>query len=328
MTDAGPRVTVVIPNWNGRAHLPGCLDALAAQTRQDFRVVLVDNASSDDGVEWVAAHHPGVTVVRRPDNGGFAAAVNEGIRRATGGYVALLNNDTVAAPGWLAALAGALDAHPDYDVAASLMVLHAAPHIVNAAGDVYDLPRLAGRNRGFGRPASRYAEPRRVLGACAGAALYRRSLFDEVGLFDEDFFLMSEDTDFNLRCLLAGKKCLYVPGAVIRHKYRASIDTVSASRMDRLAMRNEAIVIAKDLPAELLVLVPLLWPWRFVRHTFPVRPSKWHRIPQLLRQSPDRLRAEAEGLRLGWEKRRAGAPRGAARRRDVLRWLAKGSGPV
>jgi len=328
VTNATPSVTVVIPNWNGRAHLPGCLEALAAQTLRDFRVVLVDNASSDDGVDWVREHHPEVVVVRRLDNGGFAVAVNEGIRHATSRYVALLNNDTVAAPGWLAALKGALDAHPEYDVAASLMVLHSAPHVVNAAGDVYDLPRLAGRNRGFGRPASRYAASRRVLGACAGAALYRRSLFAEVGLFDEDFFLMSEDTDFNLRCLLAGKKCLYVPAAVVRHKYRASIDTVSVSRMDRLAMRNEAMVVTKDLPLELLAVVPLLWPWRFLRHTFPVRPSKWRRIPQLVRQSPDRLRAEAEGLRLGWEKRRAGPPRRVARRRDVLRWLAKGSGPV
>jgi hypothetical protein len=323
-----PTVTVVIPNWNGREHLPGCLAALAAQTLGDFEVVLVDNASSDDGVAWVREHHPEVTVVERPDNGGFAVAVNEGIRRAAGRYVALLNNDTAAAPGWLAALRDALDAHPGYDVAASLMVLHEAPRTVNAAGDVYDLPRLAGRNRGFGRPASRYAQPRRVLGACAGAALYRRSLFAEVGLFDEDFFLMSEDTDFNLRCLLAGKKCLYVPGAVIRHKYRASIDTVSVSRMDRLAMRNEAMVVTKDLPRELLAVVPLLWPWRFVRHTFPVRPSKWRRIPQLVRQSPDRLRAEAEGLRLGWRKRRSCPPRRVARRRDVLRWLLKGSGPV
>jgi GT2 family glycosyltransferase len=328
MPSPSPRVTVVIPNWNGLPHLPECLEGVFAQSFADFEVLLVDNASGDGGVAWVRERYPQVRVIERADNGGFAAAVNDGIRAARGEYVALLNNDTVVDPGWLAALVEALDTHGDYDVAASRMVLYDDPGRLNAAGDVYTVGRLAGRNRGFGRPASRYAVAERVLGACAGAALYRRRLFDEIGLFDEDFFLMSEDTDFSLRCLIAGKRCLYVPAARVRHKVRASIDDGPEWEMLRLGARNEAIVAVKDLPAGLLLLSPLIWPYRFMRLTFLLRPSKWPRVPALLRHSPERVRAEIEGARIGWTKRPDVWRTRKTGMGEVLRWLLKGSGPA
>jgi GT2 family glycosyltransferase len=326
MPTPSPRVTVVIPNWNGARHLPECLGALAAQSFTDFEVVLVDNASGDGGVAWVREHHPEVHIRQRPDNGGFSKAVNAGILAARGGYVALLNNDTAVDTGWLGELVGALDDHRAYDFAASKMILYYEPERLNAAGDVYQLARMAGRNRGLGESVSRYGSMERVLGACAGAALYRRSLFREVGLFDEDFFLMSEDTDFNLRCLIAGKSCLYVPSARVRHKYRASIDTEPVRAMSLLAARNEAIVATKDLPAELLPLMALLSAYRFIRQTLPVRPSKWHLVPRLLRQSPARLRAEVEGARMGLAKRPEVWRHRAIGTLEIVRWLVRGAG--
>jgi GT2 family glycosyltransferase len=328
MPAAQPRVSVVIPNWNGMRHLPGCLGALGAQSFTDFEVILVDNASSDGGVAWVRGHHPEVRMLQRPDNGGFSRAVNAGIVIARGEYVALLNNDTVAEPEWLGALVAGLEDHREYDFAASKMVLFYEPERLNAAGDVYALGRLAGKNRGFGKPLSRHDTMERVLGACAGAALYRRALFDEVGLFDEDFFLMSEDTDFNLRCLIAGKRCLYVPAARVQHKLRATIDAEPAWAMTRLGARNEAIAAAKNLPTVVLLLTSILWPYRLLRSTVLLRPSKWRLVPKLLRQAPGRCRAEVEGFRLGlakrpevWRLKRVGTI-------TILRWLLKGSGPV
>ena len=328
MPAPAPRVTVVIPNWNGMRHLSECLSALSAQSTSDFEVLLVDNASSDGSVVWAREHHPEVRVLQRPDNGGFAVAVNAGIQAARSEYVALLNNDTAVDAGWLGALVVALDDHRAYDFAASKMILYYEPERLNAAGDVYVLGRLAGRNRGLGAPVSRYGSMQRVLGACAGAALYRRSLFREVGLFDEDFFLMSEDTDFNLRCLIAGKRCLYVPAARVRHKFRASIEAEPVWEMTRLAARNEAIVAAKNLPAEVLLLTPILWPYRFIRQTLLVRPSTWHLVPMLLRQSPGRLRAEVEGARMGLAKRPGIWHLQAAGTLEILRWLLRGSGPA
>ncbi len=318
----------MIPNWNGLQHLPECLETIAGQSFTDFEILLVDNASSDGSVEWVRQSHPEVRIVQRPDNGGFSKAVNAGISVARGEYVALLNNDTAAEPRWLAALVEALDAHRAYDFTASMMILYFSPDRLNAAGDVYNIGLLAGKNRGFGEPLARFERNERVLGACAGAALYRRSLFDEVGLFDEDFFLMSEDTDFNLRCLIAGKRCLYVPDARIRHKFRASIDGEPVWEMTRLAIRNEAIVVAKDAPALLLACGPLIWCWRHFRQTFPVRPSKWHLVPMLVRQSGARIQAEIEGFRMGWKKRPEVWRLQAVGTLDILRWLVKGSGPA
>ncbi len=328
MPPRSPRVTVVIPNWNGLAHLPECLGALAVQSISDHEIVLVDNASSDGSVVWVQEHHPTVRIIQLPDNGGFSRAVNAGILSSQSEYVALLNNDTVAEVGWLGTLVAALDTHRAYDLAASRMILYNTPERLNAAGDVYMLGRMAGKNRGFGKPLSRYDTMERVFGACAGAALYRRSLFDDVGLFDEVFFLLSEDTDFNLRCLIAGKRCLYVPAARVLHKLRASIDTEPVWKVTRLAARNEAMVAAKDLPAGILLLMPILWPYRLIRQTMPVRPSKWHLWPTLIQQSPARFRAEVEGFRLGlarrpevWRLKTTGTP-------QIIRWLLKGSGPV
>jgi GT2 family glycosyltransferase len=119
---APPRASIVIPNWNGSAHLPECVAALRAQSFQDFEVLFVDNASSDASVEWIQQNAPGVTVIRRADNGGFAAAVNDGIRESCGDIVVLLNNDTAVHADWLGALVDALDAAPHYDAAASRMI--------------------------------------------------------------------------------------------------------------------------------------------------------------------------------------------------------------
>jgi GT2 family glycosyltransferase len=328
MRVVSPRVSVVIPNWNGLGHLPECLEALTAQSFTDFEILLVDNASSDGSVEWVRQDHPEVRIVQRSDNGGFAKAVNAGISVARGEYVALLNNDTAAEPRWLAALVEALDAHGSYDFAASMMILYFSPDRLNAAGDVYNVRRLLGRNRGLGQSITRFNRIQRVLGACAGAALYRRTLFEEVGFFDEEFFLMHEDTDFNLRCLIAGKRCLYVPAARVRHKLRASIDTKPSWEMTRLAIRNEAIVAGKDVPAVVFVFALPTWLWRYLRQTFPVRPSKWHLVPMLVRQSGARIHAEIEGFRMGWKKRPEVWRLQAVGTLEILRWLVKGSGPA
>jgi GT2 family glycosyltransferase len=332
-----PRVAVVIPNWNGLTHLPECLEALSAQRFSDFEVLLVDNDSRDASVEWTREHFPDARIIQRPKNGGFSRAVNEGIRTSEAEYVALLNNDTAADPGWLGALVRALDT-TTYDFAASLMVPYEDPTRVNAAGDVYRLWRLAGRNRGLGRPVQQYSRPMRVLGACAGAALYRRSLFSEVGLFDEAFFLTSEDTDFNLRCLIAGKRCLYVPNARVRHKLGASIRERPHAQMRRLQERNEGVVAAKDLPLGVVLFVPLIWAlflmpevlWTTFRDTVPLRPQNWHKIPSLVRES---MREHPrfhfwEGFRDGLSRRREVWARSRASGPEIVRWLLVGSAPA
>ena len=319
-------VTVIIPNWNGLAHLHECLTCLREQTLVPERILLVDNDSADESCDFVAAHFPEVEIVSMPLNGGFSYAVNEGIRRTVTEYVVLLNNDTHAEPDCLEQLVRALEASPAYAMATPRMVLYYDRNLMNAAGDVYDLSVLAGRNRGLRKSIERYDARVRVFGACAGAALYRRSLFDDIGIFDEGFFLMSEDTDINLRALIAGHKCLYVPAAWIFHKMRATIDEQPSEKMSLLAMRNEVMVVAKDLPYMLIVWALLIYPWRIFRSTFPLRPANWHLIAERLRLLPQRIRVEREGFSTGWSKRRDVYSRRKVPDWVIMRWLVWGVG--
>lgn len=322
-----PRVSIVIPNYNGLAHLPECFASLDAQSLRDFEVIVVDNASTDGSLGWLASHRPEARVIVRADNGGFSVAVNAGIRASEAEFVALLNNDTAAEPQWLEELVRALDELPAYDVAASLMLLYFETGLVNAAGDVFRYRALAGENRGFGRPEREFASRGRVFGACAGAALYRRSIFADVGLFDEDFFLMYEDVDFDLRCLIAGKRTVYAPAARVRHKLGATISTGPSRDMALLAYRNQAIVVSKDLPAGLVWGAPFVWLVRLVRETLlPMHgaPGVGARLALL----PARIGAQVSGFRAGLRKRRDVWSRRSASLSEVRRWIRIGAGPI
>jgi GT2 family glycosyltransferase len=251
------RVTVVVPNWNGAGHLTTCLASLRAQTFPDFHVVVVDNGSTDDSVPLVQTAYPWVHVIELSENLGFAAAANHGIRRTASEYVALLNNDTRAHEEWLECIVAALDQTPQADFAASKMLLMEPPHRIDSAGHIYSLWRCAGVDIGRSEPNKNRADRAWVFGACAGAALYRRSLFDDIGLFDEDFFLIYEDVDLNMRAQLAGHQCLYVPDALVYHKRRGSHDAREPSTR-AIAIRNAIWVAGKGLPLPLLFVCALL----------------------------------------------------------------------
>jgi GT2 family glycosyltransferase len=322
-----PIVTIVIPNWNGLEHLEECFSALHAQTEQRFRMIFVDNDSSDGSVAWVREHEPEVQVIQRPDNGGFAKMVNEGIRATATPYVILLNNDTLAEPDWLEKFVGALEADPCYDFAACLMMLYYEPGKVNAAGDIYRIFRLSGVNRGLGRPREQFAEKVRVLGACAGASLYRTAFFDDVGLFDEDFFLFHEDTDINLRALAAGKKCLYVPEAVVNHKHHGTIGERPSKRIQILEWRNKATTATKSLPPSTLALAIALFPLIWLRWTFPLRRQNWGLAPSRLLMTFEVWGAVISGARSGFTKRKAVRANRKISDREAAHWIANGTGP-
>jgi GT2 family glycosyltransferase len=280
-------VDVVIPNYQGEHLLEPCLAALAAQTMPPARIIVVDDGSSD-GSAAVVARHPGVEWLPLGENRGFSAAVNAGITSATAPLVALLNSDALPEPGWLEALVTALDDDPSISLGASRMLFPDGS--VNAAGDAFDLRGRGGYNRGLHEPdGARFDEPRLVFGACAGAAIYRRSLFADIGLFDEAFRLSWEDVDLDLRAALAGHRCLYVPGAVVQHTQGAS----SGSSRLALERRNKAWLALRGLPAPLLVPFLALLPLREAYEARAARegPRGWFdRVAPFVREAPRALR--------------------------------------
>ncbi len=242
-------ISVIVVNYNGRHLLERCLTSLAAQTYPGFEVIVVDNASTDDSVAWLAAHFPNVRVLSAPRNVGFAAGNNLGIRAARGDLIATLNNDTEVEPDYMRCLAAPMD-EPRIGTCAALMLEFERRDRIDAAGIAIDRAGFAWNLRA-GRPARDL--PREVWGACAGAALYRRELLDEIGLFDEDYFAFYEDVDLAWRGRRAGWKCVLVPEARVYHVHGGSFGKTSPQKLYLLA-RNRWWTLLKNYPLPTLLL--------------------------------------------------------------------------
>jgi GT2 family glycosyltransferase len=258
-----PAISVVVPNWNGAHLLPVCLDSLQAQTFGDVEVVVVDDGSTDESVTLVEERYPEVRVVRLSRNVGFCRAANAGLRASRGEFAALINNDTELEPRCLEELVAAMRADPGLGICAPKMVYYDDPGTINSAGHACG-PDGVVVDIGRGQPDGEwFARPREVLGACAGAALYRRRMLDEIGLFDPDFVMSLEDADLSWRAQLAGWRARYVPAAVVKHREGASRG-IGSRRAVLLGLRNTVHVWAKDWPLGALVRhLPALWMgWR------------------------------------------------------------------
>jgi GT2 family glycosyltransferase len=254
-----PATTIIVPNWNGRQLLDACLAALGAQTWRDFKIVIVDNGSTDGTVTWVQERYPDVQVIANGRNLGFATAVNQGIRDSGTRYVATLNNDTKPDVGWLAALVAAAERDPRVGMCASKMVFADQPGVINSTGICLDRTGIAWDRHGGEPDARSESEPVEVFGPCAGAALYRRAMLDEVGLFDDDFFAYLEDVDLAWRARQAGWRCLYVPAARVLHRHSAT-GVEGSPFKSYLLGRNKVWLIVKNYPfAPLWPYVPLLF---------------------------------------------------------------------
>jgi GT2 family glycosyltransferase len=219
-TPSRSSMTIVIPSWNRVELLARCLGSLHEQTAP-ARVMVIDNGSSDGTAEMLTAQYPQVDYLRLETNQGFARAVNRGIERVRTPFLALLNNDTEAAATWVEAGLKVLEEHRDCGIVASRMVDYWERERLDSAGDCYSRTGMPSK-RGHGAHAERYLRLERVLGASAGAAFYRREVFEKIGLFDESYYMYLEDVDLSLRARLAGFDCLYAPEAVVYHMEAAS----------------------------------------------------------------------------------------------------------
>jgi GT2 family glycosyltransferase len=228
------------------------LHSLSKQTVKDFEVILVDNGSSDGSAEFVGEVFPHVKIIRLEQNEGFCRGNNIGLQHSTGNFVALLNNDTRVDKCWLEGLCNAMGQGPEIGLCASCMVNYFSTNILDTAGDGYDICGV-GFKIGNGLRVSERQKNGHVFGACAGAALYRRSMIDEIGFFDEDFFSVGEDIDLSFRAKLAGYKCIYVPNAVVYHKVNQTVGPDSDFLLYH-ARRNVEYTYFKNMPLVLILL--------------------------------------------------------------------------
>ena len=253
-----PTVTVVIPTLSGGAQLADCLDSLARQVFSGFEVIVVDN-SGRHAVEPRA----GIRVIANDRNLGFGAAVNQAIRESTAPFIAALNDDTTVDPRWLESLMAAMDSRADAGMCASQIRLD-SQDLLDSAGMLLGADGTSKQRGHLESPAS-YPRREESLLPSGCAAFYRREMLDEIGLFDESFFLYCEDTDLGLRARWAAWECLYVPDAKVWHRYSHSAGKASALKAYYVE-RNRLMLAVKNLPLRMLLAAPFYSLARYFWH--------------------------------------------------------------
>jgi GT2 family glycosyltransferase len=248
------RVSIIVINYNGKGLVIDCLKALEEQSLKDFEIVVVDNGSLDDSLHEIQRFlekspiDPLVKLIPLGKNSGFAGGNLEGLKYAEGEYIALLNIE--ANKKWLEELVKAMYNDPKVGICASKLIVYGTD-LIDSAGDAFSTS-LKGFKRGEGEKAFLYNKREYIFGACAGAALYRRRMIEEVDFLDKEFFLIHEDTDLNFRAQLYGWKVLYVPTALVYHKVRSSIGKMSPMAV-YYTLRNSEFVKIKNIPLSLFL---------------------------------------------------------------------------
>jgi len=297
----GEDVDVAVVSWNSWPRLRDSLPALIDQDYPAYRVVVVDNASSDATAESVEAQFPDVTVIRADRNGGYGAGNNLCISRSRSAYVAVLNPDATPERGWLRALVRALEAHPDAALATSKVLLASDRRRVNACGNNVHLSGIAWC-RGLGEDQQDFAAGEPVAAVSGAAFLARRDVLDEIGGFDERFFMYMEDTELSLRARLAGYDVVLAPRSRVAHDYEFAIPAWKFYLLER----NRAFMLLNIFRwRTLLLLAPLLavteagvwwWALRTGRATFRAKAASYAAVARELREAL-RIRRRVQAMR-------------------------------
>jgi len=247
-----PLVSIVILSFNGTEYLKDCLSSVLAQTYPDMEVIVVDNASEDGSPELVEEQFPSVRLIRNSSNLGFAAGNNVGIRLALGDYILLLNQDTRVDAYCLEELVEVASNDELTGICTPKLLAMNEPAQIDAVG-ILLYRDLSIMNRGIGeKDVGQYDCQEEVFATSGAASLYRRRMLKEIGLFDEDYFLLHEEDDLTWRARFVGWRCVYAPKAVVYHAHSASTGLYSPLKL-YYGERNRIWVVAKFLPLPLII---------------------------------------------------------------------------
>src|SRR6058998_1500499 len=319
------RCHVVVLNWNGRDSIRPCLRSVLHQTYAAYRVVVVDNASTDGSCDIVRDEFPEVTLIPLPENLHFARGTNAGLREALRdtecAFIATLNNDTRVDPDWLAELVRM--AGDRVGMVASKMVFIDRPNVLNSTG-VSIGPDGSAMDRGWNSvDEGQFDTAVDVFGPSAGAALYRREVLETVGLFDADFVAYYEDLDLAWRARLAGWEGRFSPRAVVFHKYSASTSPRALWKTYQ-GERNRIWNLVQNYPRRLIATAV---PWNagrlgaaLLRRSRSPRPASGLQGPSMSEVGAAMARARLDAYR--------GLPRAIRKRRLRAAYRKVGAGIV
>lgn len=244
MKSKNPLVSVLVLNYNGREHLGECFNSLKEQTYPCYEVIMVDNGSKDDSIEFVRDNFRWVKILALDRNYGFSEGNNKGVEHAEGELVVFLNNDTRVDRNWLRELVDVMESDAEIGICGSKMLMYSHPEFINSTGAEMSLLSGYFWDRGiYEKDRGQYDLGGDVLSVCAGAMLVRKRVFLDLGGFQKEFFAYYEDVDLCIKCWIYGFKVVYAPSAVVYHKLGASFKHVSGGipeDMDR--SRSEFVI--------------------------------------------------------------------------------------
>jgi len=247
------QISIVIPNFNGKQFLKECLNSIKKQNLSLYDVIIIDNASTDESVEYIKDNYAEFTLIQNRENLGFATAVNQGIAASNAEYVFLLNNDTELEVECVSNLLNCINKDETIFAVSSKMIQNQDRNLIDDAGDEYTILGFT-QKVGNNRSTELYKSKREIFSACAGAAIYRRNIFEIIGYFDENFFAYMDDVDISYRARIYGFKCVYCPDALVYHHVSATSGSKYNAFKIRLAARNNVYVPYKNMPWPQLIL--------------------------------------------------------------------------
>ncbi|MBI4036712.1 glycosyltransferase family 2 protein [Candidatus Daviesbacteria bacterium] len=244
--------SVIIPNWNGKDFIGDCLLSLRKQVIKAYEVIVVDNGSKDGSVNLIEESFPEVTLVKLPNNFGFARAINEGVKKSKAEFVVFLNSDTVVEENWLENLIIFGQKYRDCISVNSKLLNFFNRNLIDGVGITIN---EVGQARSIGwkeEDRGQYDKAMYIFGATGGASLFRRKDFLKVGMFDENYFMYSEEVDFAFRAQFLNYKSIYCPKALVYHRHKASAKK-KPHHIEYWQFRNMTITIIKDFPTAVLL---------------------------------------------------------------------------
>jgi len=268
-----PLASIIILNLNGKRFLKDCFKSLKKQTYQSFEIILVDNGSIDDSIEFIKKNFPEVKTIINKENLGFAYANNQGFKIAKGKYFITLNNDTKVDEKWLENLVLTVETDKKIGMVASKILSLKNPNLIDSTG--VNLC-LNGMSRGRGRleiDNGQYDRVEEIFLPSACAALYRKKMLEEIGLFDDSFFAYCEDTDLGIRGRLNGWKAFLSPKAIVYHHYSGTAGKYSPLKAF-LVERNHFWLVIKNFPLGLILLYPFFTFWYYILHFYALLTSR------------------------------------------------------
>lgn len=263
-------VTIIIPNYNGKKLLENCIKTLEHQTCMDFKLLVVDNGSTDGSAD-VISEILDMEVLALAENTGFCGAVNAGIAHTKTPYFILLNNDTEAEPAFVAALLAGIKRSDCIFSCGAMMIDYRNRELIDNAGDYYTALGWAVA-RAKGKRVLDYETECEVFSCCGGASIYRTDVVREIGVFDENHFAYLEDVDMGYRARIYGYTNYYVPQARVYHVGSATTGTRYNEKKVFLAARNSIYLIYKNMPLlQIFINLPFILAGILIKCVFFIR---------------------------------------------------------